>query len=256
MYYSGLEIFLMILPFFFILCGFALQLSALIYLIRKYIAYQKYERKKTTEIKGTKLDFVLAVYFLVGGLSSIITSPFIGNMNGKVIAFMRVFTLLQAVFCIFFLMKRHKMYKTYGEEIKRQKEERQRQKEEQKRQKEEKRQGKSVVNNKSQSYFDGGLFSFLGWKILGFLITLFTLGICYPWALCMVYGWEMNHTVIEGKRLKFHGKAVSLFGHWLLWVFLTIITLGIYFFWLNIALKKWIVQNTTFEETENKVQTN
>jgi hypothetical protein len=170
-------------------------------------------------------------------------------MNGRVIAFMRVFAILQGVFCIFFLLKRHKMYKTYGEEIKRQKEERQRQKEEE-------RQRKSVVNTKSQSYFDGGLFSLIGWKILGALITLFTLGICYPWALCMVYGWEMNHTVIEGKRLKFHGSGGSLFGHWLLWVFLTIITLGIYFFWLNIALKKWVVQNTTFEETKNQVQTN
>ncbi|MDR1319470.1 MAG: hypothetical protein LBJ90_07585, partial [Treponema sp.] len=88
----------------FILCAFALQLSALIYLIRKYIAYQKYERKTTTEIKGTKLDFVLAIYFSVGGLSSIITSQFIGNMNGRVIAFMRVFALLQGVFCIFFIV--------------------------------------------------------------------------------------------------------------------------------------------------------
>jgi uncharacterized membrane protein YjgN (DUF898 family) len=114
---------------------------------------------------------------------------------------------------------------------------------------------KSQTATKQESYFDGGLLSLIGWKILGALITLFTLGICYPWALCMVYGWEMNHTVIEGKRLKFHGKAVSLFGHWLLWVFLTIITLGIYFFWLNIALKKWIVKNTTFEETEKTLST-
>jgi uncharacterized membrane protein YjgN (DUF898 family) len=65
----------------------------------------------------------------------------------------------------------------------------------------------------------------------------------------MVYGWEMNHTIINGKRLKFNGKAVSLFGHWILWIFLSIITLGIYILWLNIALKKWIVKNTTFEET-------
>jgi hypothetical protein len=262
-YYSGLETFLMVLLILFCLAAFVLQISALIYLIRKYFAYRKYKRKKTTEIKGTKFDLILAIYFLVGGLWGIIAFPFmgkfIGNMNesasGGMRTFSLVFSLLQSFFCILFLMKRHKMYKTYGEEIKRQKEERQKQKEERKRQKGEQHR-KPVVANKSQSYFDGGLFSLIGWKILGFLITLFTLGICYPWALCMSYGWEMNHTVIEGKRLKFHGKAASLFGHWLLWIFLTIITLGIYFFWLNIALKKWVVKNTTFEETENQVLIN
>lgn len=40
----------------------------------------------------------------------------------------------------------------------------------------------------SQSQFDGGLLQLIGWSILGFLITVLTLGICYPWALCMQYG--------------------------------------------------------------------
>jgi uncharacterized membrane protein YjgN (DUF898 family) len=97
------------------------------------------------------------------------------------------------------------------------------------------------------SYFDGGLLTYIGWIILGFLVTVVTLGICFPWALCMVYGWKINHTVIEGKRLRFNGSAVSLFGHWLLWLLLTIITLGIYSFWVFIALEKWKVRNTSFE---------
>jgi hypothetical protein len=101
-----------------------------------------------------------------------------------------------------------------------------------------------------KSYFDGGLLQYIGWSILGALVTIFTLGICFPWALCMVYGWETNHTIIEGRRLKFTGKAISLFGHWLLWILLTIITLGIYSFWLRIALKKWVTKNTIFEETK------
>jgi len=109
----------------------------------------------------------------------------------------------------------------------------------------------SVTENLQQhvtgpSYFDGGLLSLIGWKILGFLVTILTLGICYPWALCMVYGWKINHTVIEGKRLKFTGSAVGLFGNWIKWFLLCIITLGIYSFWLGIALEKWKVKNTTF----------
>ena len=61
-----------------------------------------------------------------------------------------------------------------------------------------------------KSYFDGGLLQLIGWKILGFLVTFFTLGICYPWSVCMIYGWETKHTVINGKRLGFDGKAIQL----------------------------------------------
>ncbi|MDR0877305.1 MAG: ECF-type riboflavin transporter substrate-binding protein [Treponema sp.] len=103
-------------------------------------------------------------------------------------------------------------------------------------------------NIKNVSKFDGGLLSFIGWNILGCLLTVLTLGICYPWALCMVYRWKINHTVIKGKRLQFHGSAVSLFGHWILWLLLCIITLGIYSFWMFIALEKWKVKNTDFVE--------
>lgn len=97
-----------------------------------------------------------------------------------------------------------------------------------------------------ESYFDGGLLSLIGWYILGILITCLTFGICYPWALCMIYGWKINHTVIEGRRLRFTGSAWSLFGHWIIWLLLSFITLGIYLFWVGIALEKWKVKNTEF----------
>ncbi|HDR7717794.1 hypothetical protein VSY18_29060 (plasmid) [Bacillus albus] len=97
-----------------------------------------------------------------------------------------------------------------------------------------------------QSFFDGGLLSFIGWSILGALITVFTFGICYPWALCMVYGWKINHTVVDGHRMKFNGSAVGLFGNWIKWLVLTFITLGIYGFWVSIKLEDWKVKNTTF----------
>ncbi len=98
-----------------------------------------------------------------------------------------------------------------------------------------------------KSYFDGGLLQLIGWSLLGSLITVFTLGICFPWALCMVYGWKINHTVIEGRRLKFTGKAIGLFGLWIKWILLSIITLGIYGFWVKISLEKWKVKHTIFE---------
>ena len=99
-----------------------------------------------------------------------------------------------------------------------------------------------------KSYFDGGLLQLIGWQILGGIITVFTLGICYPWALCMVYKWEARHTVINGKRLKFNGTAMQLFANWIKWLLLTFITLGIYGFWLKIKLKRWITKHTEFSE--------
>ncbi|MEG0693447.1 MAG: DUF898 family protein, partial [Oscillospiraceae bacterium] len=89
-----------------------------------------------------------------------------------------------------------------------------------------------------KSYFDGGLLQLIGWSLLGTLITIVTLGICYPWAVCMKYGWETRHTVVNGRRLAFDGNGAQLFGNWIKWCLLTIITIGIYSFWVAISLKK------------------
>lgn len=95
-----------------------------------------------------------------------------------------------------------------------------------------------------KSYFDGGLLQLIGWNILGFIITICTLGICYPWAVCLVYGWEIKHTVINGHRLRFDGTPIQLFGLWIKWFLLMIITLGIYGFWVGISLRKWKAKHT------------
>lgn len=99
-----------------------------------------------------------------------------------------------------------------------------------------------------ESYFDGGLLQLIGWHLLGTLITTITLGICYPWACCMIYSWETKHTVINGRRLRFNGTAIQLFGNWIKWFLLCIITCGIYSFWMCIALKKWKTMHTEFAD--------
>lgn len=96
------------------------------------------------------------------------------------------------------------------------------------------------------SRFDGGLLSFIGHSILAGLITFFTLGICAPWGIVLMYRWKINHTVIDGRRLQFNGTALGLFAHWIKWFLLSIITLGIYSFWLHIKLEQWKVKHTSF----------
>ena len=97
-----------------------------------------------------------------------------------------------------------------------------------------------------KSYFDGGLLQLIGWKIIGFFITILTFGICYPFAVCMIYDWEVKHTVINGKRLYFDGNGLQLLGNWIKWFLLIIITFGIYSFWVSISLQKWKTKHTHF----------
>ena len=96
------------------------------------------------------------------------------------------------------------------------------------------------------SYFDGGLFSSASKNILWFIITILSLGIFYPLAICMVYGRKINHTVVEGRWLIFNGSPIGLFGNWIKWLLLCIITFRIYSFLLFIALEKWEAKKYNF----------
>ena len=102
---------------------------------------------------------------------------------------------------------------------------------------------------KSKNFiFDGGAATFFGTGILAALITVFTLGIGYPWALCLFQRWKTKHTYIDGRRLKFTGGGFSLIGLWIKWMIFLIITLGIYSFWLIPSLQQWITEHTDFDE--------
>ena len=102
---------------------------------------------------------------------------------------------------------------------------------------------------KSKNFiFDGGAATYFGTGILSALITVFTLGIGYPWALCLFQRWKAKHTYIDGRRLKFTGGGFSLIGLWIKWMIFLIITLGIYSFWLIPSLQQWITEHTDFDE--------
>jgi uncharacterized membrane protein YjgN (DUF898 family) len=96
--------------------------------------------------------------------------------------------------------------------------------------------------------FDGGAGTYVGTAILGFFLTVFTLGICYPFALVLMQRWRCKHTAIDGQRLVFTGSAAGLFGHWITWLALTVITAGIYAFWVQPRMQKWITENTEFAD--------
>lgn len=101
---------------------------------------------------------------------------------------------------------------------------------------------------RTDSYFDGKVLELIGYGILSFLITAATLGIASAWAEKLLIAYKIDHTVYNGKRLKFEGTGASLFVQRFKWIFFTIITLGIYSFWIPIRKEQWIVSNIHFED--------
>ena len=104
---------------------------------------------------------------------------------------------------------------------------------------------------KSKNFiFDGGAATYFGTGILAFLITAFTAGLGYPWALCFFQRWKAKHTYIDGRKLKFTGGGFSLIGLWIKWIIFLILTIGIYSFWMIPSLQQWITEHTDFEDQE------
>ncbi|HZK04656.1 MAG TPA: DUF898 family protein [Actinomycetaceae bacterium] len=106
-----------------------------------------------------------------------------------------------------------------------------------------------MARNSGRFHFDGGAATYVGTGLLGFVITVFTLGICYPYALVLTERWRAKHSYIDGQRLTFTGSAVGLFGHWIKWFLLIIITLGIYSLWVGPRIERWKWENTDFDPT-------
>ena len=106
-----------------------------------------------------------------------------------------------------------------------------------------------MARNSGRFHFDGGAATYLGTGILGALITVLTLGICYPFALVLKERWKAKHSYIDGQRLTFTGSAVGLFGNWIKWLLLIVVTLGIYLLWVVPRITKWKGENTDFDPT-------
>jgi uncharacterized membrane protein YjgN (DUF898 family) len=97
-----------------------------------------------------------------------------------------------------------------------------------------------------QFAFDGGAGTYFGTALLGFLITVCTLGLCYPFALVLRERWRAKHSYIEGRQLAFTGTGWGLFGLWWKWLILIIITLGIYGLWVGPRVYRWKWEHTSW----------
>lgn len=99
-----------------------------------------------------------------------------------------------------------------------------------------------------ESKFTGDLWGMIGVNLLSALISIITLGIGAPWAVCMRIKWYTKHTIVDGKRLVFDGRGVQLFGYCLVWLLLLMIPSGltIYAIQSNLDLNLFIWISASF----------
>lgn len=104
-----------------------------------------------------------------------------------------------------------------------------------------------MPTNTQRFRFEGGAATYFGTGLLALAITVFTLGICYPFALVLKERWRAKHSYIDGHRLVFTGSAWGLFGNWIKWLLLSIVTVGIYLLWVGPRIQQWKWEHTGFE---------
>jgi hypothetical protein len=103
--------------------------------------------------------------------------------------------------------------------------------------------------NNGFSYFDGEGITLLGYNLLAGLVGSVTCGIAMPWMICMIARWRLEHTVINGRRLKFTGTGGAMFGLWIKWCLLSIITCGIYAAWAYTDYKRFEKKHTFYADS-------
>ena len=54
---------------------------------------------------------------------------------------------------------------------------------------------------RTDSFYDGKLLEIIGYSILSYIITIFTLGLASAWAEKLLIAYNVEHTVYNGKRL-------------------------------------------------------
>lgn len=98
------------------------------------------------------------------------------------------------------------------------------------------------------STFDGWLGQEVLLLVAGLAVSVCTLFIGVPFAMSWMARWRCNHTVLDGKRLRFDGKAVQLLGRYVVWLLLSVVTLSIYAWFIPNRFNKWKAKHTRLAE--------
>lgn len=107
---------------------------------------------------------------------------------------------------------------------------------------------RSQADSLPQSEFTGTALGWIGVHLAVAFLTLFSLGIAYPWLFCAAQKWIASHTRISGKTLCFDGSGVRLIREKWPWVLLCLLTLGLF----KLPLRSWNSAHTHFAGDTSK----
>jgi len=87
--------------------------------------------------------------------------------------------------------------------------------------------------------------------VVGYVLSLITLGLYMPWFVCSLQKYFHQRTeILSGATrvgtMDFVGTGGALILTWFVGLLLTIMTLGIYIFWFQVKLFKFFAQNTRY----------
>jgi uncharacterized membrane protein YjgN (DUF898 family) len=105
------------------------------------------------------------------------------------------------------------------------------------------------VDPRKAFVFTGTAGGFFKTVLLCWLLSIFTLQIGTPWAVCMYHRWKCDNTFVKGRRLRFDGSGLHLLGKMIVWGFFYIITFTIYIFWIIPKWHRWLYENTNFADS-------
>ena len=108
-----------------------------------------------------------------------------------------------------------------------------------------------VGEEDNNSYFDGGIFGFIGTNILAAIVT-FVPFVGFAWANVIKLKWFNTHTVVDSRRLVFVGTTGQFFLKYLVWGLLTTITLGVFGLFVPVKNLKLEAENIIDHEHTNK----
>ena len=108
-------------------------------------------------------------------------------------------------------------------------------------------------NIAGDSYFTGGVGEYFLINLLTFLITIFSFGLLSPVAHVIKLKWELEHTIINRKVVRFRGSILEFFLKTIGWILLTIITFGIYSLFIPIKKLRWEISNIYLLKKNNEL---
>ena len=109
--------------------------------------------------------------------------------------------------------------------------------------------GKAADGKAYKLQFTGSGGELFVTALVGYILTVLTIGIYGAWFMCKLNKFfAANTTILEGSnpvgKADFFGKGGELLGTWIVGIILTMITLGIYAAWFQVKLFKFFNSNT------------